>query len=163
VAPERLPYGGPGTPVRDRSDRRAGPTARTEIADPLAFLARPVTHIPNKHQVMRRYYGWYATRPRRAGRGGAGPNSCGASIRVDPLACPVGGDAMRILAFITDGAVIDRILAHLRRAREAARDPPPECRHAPLTAPAAAAVPGPAAPRRPSQHLEQATTTPGRG
>ena len=34
----------------------------------------------------------------------------------DPLACPACGGAMRILAFITEGAVIDRILAHLRRA-----------------------------------------------
>ena len=37
---------------------------------------------------------------------------------VGPLACPACGGAMRILAFITEGAVIDRILAHLRRARD---------------------------------------------
>ena len=39
---------------------------------------------------------------------------------------------MRILAFVTEGAVIDRILAHLRRAREAARGPPPDRRPAAL-------------------------------
>ncbi len=27
-----------------------------------------MTHIPNKHQVMTRYYGWYANRPRRTRR-----------------------------------------------------------------------------------------------
>jgi hypothetical protein len=31
---------------------------------------------------------------------------------------------MRIVAFITQRAVIDRILDHLRRSREAARAPP---------------------------------------
>jgi len=41
---------------------------------------------------------------------------------------------MHILAFITEGAVIDRILAHLRRAREAARGSPPDDRPAPPTA-----------------------------
>ena len=43
---------------------------------------------------------------------------------VDPLACPACGGAMRLLAFITERAVIDRILAHLRRARGDARGPP---------------------------------------
>ncbi len=46
---------------------------------------------------------------------------------VDPLACPACGGAMRILAIITEGAVIDRILAHLRRATRG-RGPPPERR-----------------------------------
>ena len=36
----------------------------TETVDPLEFLARLVTHIPNTHQVMTRYDGWYANRPR---------------------------------------------------------------------------------------------------
>jgi len=45
---------------------------------------------------------------------------------VAPLTCPACGGAMRIFAFITAGAVIDRILAHLRRAPEAARGPPPD-------------------------------------
>ena len=49
VALERLQYDGPGTPVRYRSDKRAGPTAGTETVDPLEFLARLVTHIPNEH------------------------------------------------------------------------------------------------------------------
>ena len=40
-----------------------GPTAGTETADSLEFLARVLTHIPNKGQVTTRYYGWYANRP----------------------------------------------------------------------------------------------------
>ena len=41
-----------------------GPTAGTETADPLEFLARVLVHIPDKGQVTTRYYGWYANRPR---------------------------------------------------------------------------------------------------
>ena len=43
---------------------------------------------------------------------------------VDPLTCPACGGAMRILAFLTERAVIDRILEHLRRTRADAREPP---------------------------------------
>jgi hypothetical protein len=50
-------------------------------------------------------------------------------FEVDPLACPTCHGAMRIVAFITQASVIDRILAHLRtRASRAAhagtRSPP---------------------------------------
>jgi hypothetical protein len=50
-------------------------------------------------------------------------------FEVDPLLCPQCGGAMRIIAFLTEPAVIDRILTHLRtRAHRAhaapARDPP---------------------------------------
>ena len=135
VALERLAYDGPGAPVHYRSDKRDGPTAGTETVDPLEFLARLVTHIPNKHQVMTRYYGWYANRPRGTWRK-ATPDAGVAPItvaepealplrearrrwaellrriyEVDPLTCPACGGAMRILAFLTERAVIDRILS----------------------------------------------------
>ena len=55
--------------MRYRSDKAEGPTAGTERVDPLEFLARLTAHIPNKHQVMTRYYGYYANRVRaRAAR-----------------------------------------------------------------------------------------------
>ena len=77
VALERLQYDGPGASARYHSDKRAGRTAGTETVDPLEFLARLVTHIPNKHQVMTRYDGWYANRPRgtrrKASAGGGVP------------------------------------------------------------------------------------------
>jgi hypothetical protein len=41
---------------------------------------------------------------------------------VDPLACPACGGAMRVVAVITEPAVIDRMLAHLR-ATTAAQSP----------------------------------------
>lgn len=53
---------------------------------------------------------------------------------VDPLMCPACGGAMRILAFITEGAVIDQVLAHLRRTRGDARGPPSTQRPAPRRA-----------------------------
>ena len=161
VALERLTYDGPGSPVRYRSDKRDGPTAGTETVDPLEFLARVVTHIPNKHQVMTRYYGWYANRARGIRRQAAAADRASAPIvpvpvaaseplplrearrrwaellrriyEVDPLACPACGGAMRILAFITETAVIDRILAHRRRSARG-RGPPPDHQPAASTA-----------------------------
>jgi hypothetical protein len=38
-------------------------------------------------------------------------------FEVDPLRCPHYGAEMRIVAFITQRAVFDQILDHLRRAR----------------------------------------------
>ena len=124
--------------------------------DPLEFLARVLTHIPDKGQVTTRYYGWYANRSRGMRRQAepvdpatpipivpARPLAPTAARRrwaellrhifeVDPLACPQCGGAMRIVAFITQTAVIDQILTH-RRTRPGARSPPagaPPTRHA---------------------------------
>jgi hypothetical protein len=103
----------------------------------LEFLARVASHIPNKGQVLQRYYGWYASRTRgirrRAGTEGQ-QTVYAASVpvplrearrrwaellrrifEVEPLECPRCGQAMRIVAFITQPRVIDRILTHLRR------------------------------------------------
>ncbi len=62
---ERLTYDRTAKAVTYRSDKAEGPTAGTETADPLEFLAR-VVHIPDKGHVTTRYYGWYANRPRGA-------------------------------------------------------------------------------------------------
>jgi len=56
VALERMEYSGARGRVSYRSDKIEGPTAGTEKIDPLEFLARIVTHIPDKGQVMTRYY-----------------------------------------------------------------------------------------------------------
>jgi hypothetical protein len=100
-----------------------------------------------KGQVMTRYYGYYANRVRGARRRSEQPagepppvaDPVPLALRearrrwaellrqifeVDPLRCPACGSEMRIVAFITQRAVIDRILGHLRRARESARGPP---------------------------------------
>lgn len=65
---ERLTYDGAAQAVTYRSDKSLGPTTGTETADPLEFLARILTHIPDMGQVTTRYYGWYANRPRRMRR-----------------------------------------------------------------------------------------------
>jgi hypothetical protein len=44
---------------------------------------------------------------------------------VDPLLCPSWGGRMRIISFIKDHKVIDRIIAHLELTLEAERPPPP--------------------------------------
>ena len=46
------------------SDKPTGPTAGSETTDALEFLARLTSHIPDKGQVLQRYYGFYASRVR---------------------------------------------------------------------------------------------------
>jgi hypothetical protein len=43
---------------------------------------------------------------------------------VDPLVCPRCGEAMRIIAFITEPKVVDTILRHLAAKGLDARSPP---------------------------------------
>jgi len=100
---------------------------------------------------MTRYYGWYASRTRgmrrRQAVGGAEVEEPVAiadpvnwSLRaaryrwaellrriyeVDPLACPRCAALMRIVAVITDPAVITRILVHRARGVERAQLPVP--------------------------------------
>ena len=122
-----------------------------------------MAHVPNKRQVMTRYYGYYANRTRgarRAATADAPPATIAESVpepvplplrearrrwaellplrearrrwaellrqifEVDPLRCPQCGAEMRIVAFITQRAVIDRMLDHPRRPRDSARGPP---------------------------------------
>jgi hypothetical protein len=103
--------------------------------------------------VTTRYYGWYANRPRGMRRQAKlavadapvpivtapqlAPTDASRRwaallrqiVEVDPLACPHCAGPMRIVACITQSAVIDQILTHLRtRAtsgdRRSARSPP---------------------------------------
>ena len=106
---------------------------------------------------MTRYYGWYASRTRgvrrrQAAEGAAAQEPVAIadpvhwSLRaaryrwaellrriyeVDPLACPRCAAPMRIVAVITDPAVITRILVHRARSAERARQSrsPPPVRH----------------------------------
>jgi hypothetical protein len=43
---------------------------------------------------------------------------------VDPLCCPSCGGQMRIISFIEEPKIIDRIIAHLKLSFQAARPPP---------------------------------------
>ena len=108
-----------------RSDKSDGPTAGTETADPLEFLARALVHLPDKGHVTTRSYGWYANRPRGMRRQAEpamdaapvpivpaarlAPSEASRrwaallqqSFEVDPLACPRCRGTMRIVACIT--------------------------------------------------------------
>jgi hypothetical protein len=64
VALSRLTYQPAANRVTYHSDKTSGPTAGAETLDILESLARVVSHIPNKGQVLQRYYGWYANRTR---------------------------------------------------------------------------------------------------
>ncbi len=91
-------------------------------------------------EPLQRYYGWYANRTRGIRRKTATHGQASAAavevepvppslqqarrrwaellrriFEVDPLRCSRCGHEMRIVAFITQPRVIDRILTHLRR------------------------------------------------
>jgi hypothetical protein len=53
VALERMSYDADASQVSYRSDKAAGPTAGTASVDPLEFLARVVTHIPDPGLITR--------------------------------------------------------------------------------------------------------------
>jgi hypothetical protein len=155
VALDRMEYTRESKQVSYRSDKTDGPTAGTEKLDPLEFLARIVTHIPDKRQVMTRYYGWYSNRVRGTRKKLAAAAAVEAAeqpvafaereeltlrearkrwaellrrvYEVDPLKCPNCAAAMRIVAFITKRDAIDQILHHLRSrpSRAPPHDIPP--------------------------------------
>ena len=116
-----------------------------ERMDYLVFIARVTSHIPDKGQVTVRYYGLYAN----AHRGKIKKASLAAfplrivedklrcipskawaeMIRkvyeVDPMLCPKCGGTMKVIAFLTDFSVVDRIINHMKLTFVAERPPPP--------------------------------------
>ena len=113
-----------------------------EKMDYLEFIARVTSHIPNKGQVMVRYYGLYANAHRGKVKKASRPlhiveeelrripsKGWAAMIRkvyeVDPMTCPKCGGTMKVIAFITDFSVVDRIISHLKLTFTAERSPPP--------------------------------------
>jgi len=119
--------------------------SQEEQMDYLEFIARVTSHIPDKGQVMIRYYGLYSNahrgKVRKAGAETSHPpiieddltyvpsKGWAEMIRkvyeVDPLCCPSCGGQMKIISFIDDHKVIDRIIGHLKLTFEAERPPPP--------------------------------------
>jgi hypothetical protein len=115
-----------------------------ETVDYLEFIARVASHIPDKGQVMVRYYGLYANTHRgkiKKASLAAFPlrvvedklrripsKGWAEMIRkvyeVDPMLCPRCGGRMKIIAFITDYSVVDRIINHLKLAFVASKPPP---------------------------------------
>ena len=118
--------------------------AERETMDYLEFIARVTSHIPDKGQVMVRYYSLYANahrgKVRKAGRNPFAlrmveeelkpvpSKGWAAMIRkvyeVDPMVCPKCGGTMKVVAFITDYAAVDRIIDHLKLTFVAEKPPP---------------------------------------
>jgi len=117
----------------------------TEHMDYLEFIARVTSHIPDKGQVIIRYYGIYANAHRGKKKKAGVEPSCPPIIEdeasfmpsrgwaemirkvyeIDPLICPKCGGQMRIISFIEDHKVIDKIIDHLKLTFKAERPPPP--------------------------------------
>jgi len=114
-----------------------------ERMDYLEFIARVTSHIPDKGQVTVRYYGLYANahrgKIRKAGQAAVAPlimeelrpipsKGWAEMIRqvyeVDPMVCPRCGGQIKVIAFLTDYTVVDRIVDHLKLAFVAERPPP---------------------------------------
>ena len=123
---------------------RYGNEAReVERIDYLEFIARVTSHIPDKGQVTVRHYGLYANAhrgkirkaslqafPLRREEEPRRPPSKGWAemirkvYEVDPLVCPQCGDTMKVIAFLTDYSVVDKIIDHLQLTFVAERPPP---------------------------------------
>ena len=113
---------------------RYGQDAREqETMDYLEFIARVTSHIPDKGQVMVRYYNLYANARRgKVRKAAVSPltlrmseeelkpvpsKGWAAMIRkvyeVDPMLCPKCEGPMKVVTFITDYVAVDRIIDHL--------------------------------------------------
>jgi hypothetical protein len=127
-------------------DPRSGATSIT--LDPIEWIHRITSHIPDPGRHCQRFYGAYSNRGRipmaapeheSAGRPPAEPPERDNSdisrearstwvrllrkiFEADPLLCSCGG-RMRIVSFITDPRVVDRILRHRESGRCKSRDP----------------------------------------
>jgi hypothetical protein len=124
-----------------------GTGATSMELDPLEWIHRITSHIPDPGRHGQRFYGAYSNRGRirvaardheDAGLPAALPeqdhSDCSREARstwarlvrkifeADPLLCPCGG-RMRIVSFITDPRVVDRILRHRESGRCKTRDP----------------------------------------
>ncbi len=125
---------------------RTGSTVR--LFDPLDWIHAVTAHIPDRGRHYVRYYGAFANRARSpkafsqqqtAPAAGPGASADTASefvqrrraswarlikkiFEVDPLLCSCGAE-MKIVSFITDARLVDRILRHLKSQECRARDP----------------------------------------
>ncbi|MCK4543606.1 MAG: transposase [Spirochaetales bacterium] len=120
-----------------------------QVFDSLEFLAALTSHIPLRNKKMVVYYGWYsqAARGKRRRDGkltspfplchqGENDNrtihyrwsQLIKNVYADPLICPACGGKMKIIAFIKDHGIINKILDHL-----GIQDKLPQHAHAPPT------------------------------
>ena len=99
-----------------------------ELYDPLDFLAEVTQHIPNKGEHQVRYYGFYSNKSRgilqkKKLKPAPMPNNgepdtpyrrkcrmTWAVFEVNPLKCPSCGGNMKIVSFIEEEPIIEKIL-----------------------------------------------------
>lgn len=147
VSLQRMHYDAKKQRVRIVSDKAEGPTAGTHDFDALEFLARLLTHVPDKSSIYVRYYGAYSVRRRARWRilgilsdtrtlaestaTAENPHEWShlqarrrrwaellqRIFEVDPLRCPRCGADMKIVAFVLDHEAVHAILKHLRKSR----------------------------------------------
>jgi hypothetical protein len=149
--PNCLPF-----PLSGDTTLMAGIPRNFEVYDPLDFLAEVTQHIPNKGEHRIRYYGWYSNKKRGmredkktgAVGGQAEPDTpflrtcrmtwaalIKAVYEVDPLKCPKCGGEMRVIGFIDESAVIEKILRNCGLWKESPpRAPPVLCHPQPVLA-----------------------------
>ena len=149
-----MKYLAKGSVPNDRCDSLFEPAA--QIFDYLEWIAKVTSHIPEKGAQLLHYYSGYSNSHRgKRAKSAASAIAClphsapavdsqtewtklrrkswAALIRLiyetDPLLCPKCRTQMKIVSVIKDGAVIDKILAHLQYKFEplllsVARPPP---------------------------------------
>ena len=121
-----------------------------EVFDPLVFLAKLTSHVPNRGEHLTRHYGYYSSVKRgqrkklglerppadetleiEAPPAGRRPSANWARLirrvyEVDPLVCPACGAGMMLIAVIGDEFVVRKILKHLSLWEEPRTRAPPE-------------------------------------
>jgi hypothetical protein len=135
-------------PLSGDASLLAGIPRNFEVFDPLDFLAEVTQHIPNKGEHQIRYYGFYSNKSRglqqkkklRVEQIPGMPETdtpfrrkcritwaalIKAVYEVDPLKCPKCGGTMKIISFIEDSEIIEKILRHCELWKVPAPHPPP--------------------------------------
>jgi len=135
-----------------RSKMHAGLKRNFQVMPGAQWLELLCKHIPDRHEHLVRYVGWYSNRARgerakalKAQQPAKTPPAAEAAVsefatrakatwarlirkvyEADPLVCPKCKGPMRVIALIDDPAVVRRILEHLGRwAPEPAERGPP--------------------------------------
>lgn len=144
LALEKMRYDSGSDMVVYRSKLHAALKRNYQLMPALKWLRLLMNHTPDKYEHLVRYYGYYSNRSRGARRLAEQADDTAPSpviddtpidnrhranwarliqkvYEVDPLECSHCGGALRIIALIDDGDVIERILRHLN-----VWDPTPE-------------------------------------
>ena len=136
-------------PISGDKTLMAGIPRNFEVFEPLDFLAAVTQHIPDKGDHTINYFGWYSNKTRGmqlkkmpGAQQAAGMDEPDTPYRrnsrmtwaalikavyeEDPLKCPKCGGQMKIVSFIEEPLVIEKILRHCKLWKEAPPRAPPK-------------------------------------